>query len=249
MKFLIFSDLHLEFLTQKEIEILFKQLEHKEVDICLVAGDISPVRFSEYKYFLDWLSRTFKQSFVILGNHEFYHSTIHKVLNQINLLSIEYNNIEFLYNQTYNHQEYIIGGTTLWFDNTNENIIYRDCINCWKQISDLKTQIEIQNNKSIKFIKKFNNLKTSKKILLTHYLPSHRSVSNKYKSHPINLFYVCDLSNYLDTLNFDLIVHGHTHDSCDYMLGDTRIVCNPYGYEHQNKEFDFCKIVEVPNRT
>lgn len=246
MKFLIFSDLHLEFLAQNEIELLFKQLENKEVDICLVAGDISPVRFSEYKYFLDWLSKSFKQSFIILGNHEFYHSSIHKVNISIDILNRKYDNIEILKNRNQLLiYEYLIGGTTLWFDNTSSDIISRDYINCWKYISDLSTQIEIQNNKSIEFIKKFNDLKAPKKILLTHYLPSHRSVSNKYRGHPSNMFYVCDLSNYLDTLNFDLIVHGHTHDSCDYILGDTRIVCNPYGYEHQNKSFDFCKIIEL----
>ena len=29
----------------------------------------------------------------------------------------------------------------------------------------------------------------------------------------------------------DLWVHGHTHDSFDYVLGWTQVVVNPYGYQ------------------
>jgi len=27
-----------------------------------------------------------------------------------------------------------------------------------------------------------------------------------------------------------LWVHGHTHDPYDYVIGETRVVCNPRGY-------------------
>jgi hypothetical protein len=30
-----------------------------------------------------------------------------------------------------------------------------------------------------------------------------------------------------------LWVHGHTHTTCDYELGSTRVACNPYGYPHE----------------
>ena len=30
-----------------------------------------------------------------------------------------------------------------------------------------------------------------------------------------------------------LIVHGHTHDACDYMIGETRVVCHPRGYPNE----------------
>ena len=32
-----------------------------------------------------------------------------------------------------------------------------------------------------------------------------------------------------------LIVHGHTHRRMDYMLGDTRVICNPRGYPGENE--------------
>jgi hypothetical protein len=42
-----------------------------------------------------------------------------------------------------------------------------------------------------------------------------------------------------------LWIHGHQHDSADYTLGDTRVVCNPRGYyPHQlNQMFEPNKVV------
>jgi Icc-related predicted phosphoesterase len=44
-----------------------------------------------------------------------------------------------------------------------------------------------------------------------------------------------------------LIVHGHTHEACDYMIGDTRVVCHPRGYPKETPYYDAYKplIVEV----
>jgi Icc-related predicted phosphoesterase len=41
--------------------------------------------------------------------------------------------------------------------------------------------------------------------------------------------------------------HGHTHESADYMIGQTRLVCNPYGYvdAETNKNFDPSKTIEI----
>jgi predicted phosphodiesterase len=44
-----------------------------------------------------------------------------------------------------------------------------------------------------------------------------------------------------------LWTHGHTHEPFDYMVHDTRIVCNPRGYvQHEQRAKDFeLKYVEV----
>lgn len=47
-----------------------------------------------------------------------------------------------------------------------------------------------------------------------------------------------DLTDVIEDGRPALWVHGHTHDSCDYELGATRIVCNPRGYEDENSAFD-----------
>jgi Icc-related predicted phosphoesterase len=46
-----------------------------------------------------------------------------------------------------------------------------------------------------------------------------------------------------------LWLHGHTHGSCDYKLGDTRVVCNPMGYPGEVSEYTKLTIdlMEVPH--
>jgi len=44
-----------------------------------------------------------------------------------------------------------------------------------------------------------------------------------------------------------LWTHGHTHEEFDYMVGTTRVVCNPRGYiNYENRADDFkLKYVEI----
>ena len=42
-----------------------------------------------------------------------------------------------------------------------------------------------------------------------------------------------------------LWIHGHTHGSRDYMLGQTRVICNPRGYPPFNQQFNPNLVVEV----
>jgi hypothetical protein len=42
-----------------------------------------------------------------------------------------------------------------------------------------------------------------------------------------------------------LWVHGHMHNPSDYMIGDTRVVCNPRGYVGHEKRADEFKLQYV----
>ena len=44
-----------------------------------------------------------------------------------------------------------------------------------------------------------------------------------------------------------LWMHGHTHEDFDYVLGETRVVCNPRGYvNHENRAGYFqLKYIDV----
>lgn len=67
---------------------------------------------------------------------------------------------------------------------------------------------------------------------------------------PLDLRPAGDASNLDDLVEASgavLWVHGHTHASCDYRIGRTRVVCNPRGYHPDglNSDFDPDFIVEV----
>ena len=51
----------------------------------------------------------------------------------------------------------------------------------------------------------------------------------------------------MDRPNIKLWTHGHTHEDFDYMVGDTRVVCNPRGYIGYEARADKwkLKVVEI----
>jgi Icc-related predicted phosphoesterase len=44
-----------------------------------------------------------------------------------------------------------------------------------------------------------------------------------------------------------LWIHGHTHETFDYRIGKTRIICNPRGYapNDMNQDFKAGFVVEI----
>jgi hypothetical protein len=51
----------------------------------------------------------------------------------------------------------------------------------------------------------------------------------------------------MDRPQIKLWTHGHTHELFDYMIGDTRVVCNPRGYINYEELADtfLLKYIEV----
>ena len=57
--------------------------------------------------------------------------------------------------------------------------------------------------------------------------------------------FVSDLEDLILATHPTLWVHGHVHNSCDYRVGATRVLCNPHGYGSENPTFDGALVVEV----
>ena len=49
----------------------------------------------------------------------------------------------------------------------------------------------------------------------------------------------------MDRPQIKLWTHGHTHEDFDYMIGSTRIVCNPRGYINYESRADKFKLKVV----
>ena len=86
-------------------------------------------------------------------------------------------------------------------------------------------------------------------VVVGHHTPSHLSCHPRYKDDQVmNGGYHSDLSEFItDRPQIKLWTHGHTHELFDYMVGETRVVCNPrgyIGYEHLADTFSL-KVVEV----
>lgn len=68
-------------------------------------------------------------------------------------------------------------------------------------------------------------------VVITHHLPSKRSVHPRWEAAgKASYGFYSDRDDLIELISPKLWVHGHTHDPCDYMHGETRVVCNPLGY-------------------
>ena len=86
-------------------------------------------------------------------------------------------------------------------------------------------------------------------VVVGHHAPSKLSTKPRYeKDVMVNGAYSSDLSEFiLDHPQIKVWTHGHTHHEFDYMIGSTRIVCNPRGYINYEEQADTFKLkfVEV----
>lgn len=84
-------------------------------------------------------------------------------------------------------------------------------------------------------------------IVMTHHAPSMMSVSERFRHDPLTAAYASALDSVVERFQPALWVHGHLHESSDYRIGKTRVVCNPRGYapDELNPRFDPELVVEV----
>jgi predicted phosphodiesterase len=79
-------------------------------------------------------------------------------------------------------------------------------------------------------------------VIMTHHAPTALSIPPWYKDdYLMNGCYYSDQSDMiLDNPQIKYWVHGHTHESFKYQVGDTWVICNPrgyYGYESRAHSF------------
>jgi hypothetical protein len=87
----------------------------------------------------------------------------------------------------------------------------------------------------------------AKVVICSHHAPSHLSIHEIYKNETLmNGGYSTDMSEFiLDRPRIKVWTHGHMHNNFDYLVGDTRVICNPHGYPGENDQFDFNFTFEV----
>lgn len=199
-----------------------------------------------YRDFLRRCSIEFPHVVYIAGNHEFYHG---KWIQTIDILRDEcakYPNIYFLENDQKIINDLVFVGGTLWTDmNKGDPLtlhVARDMMNDYRTIrkelegyTKLKPiDTAMRHRQTLSYFKKTIQADSAKKyVIVGHHSPSFLSCHPQYvNDKAMNGCYHSDLSDFiLDHPQIVLWFHGHTHNAFDYMIGSTRIVCNPRGYE------------------
>ena len=109
--------------------------------------------------------------------------------------------------------------------------------------------MEIHRNFLRKLKEVIDNNSNKKIFVVGHHAPTKLSTKPRYKEdYHVNGAYSSDLSEFmLDHPQIKYWTHGHTHDEFDYMIGSTRVMCNPRGYDgYEDRSYHFkLKFVEV----
>lgn len=86
-------------------------------------------------------------------------------------------------------------------------------------------------------------------VVITHHAPSRRSVHPRFADSLLSACFVSDAEHVIAASCAQLWIHGHTHDSFDYRVNRTRVICNPRGYAkdgvNENTLFDADLVVAI----
>lgn len=217
-----------------------------------------------YRDFLKRCSFQFPHVIYIAGNHEFYNGKFYAGIDYLREECLKFPNVYFLENDTKVIDDVVFMGATLWTDMNKGDPLtlhaIRDMMNDFRVIKNdrlgytsLKPSHAMERHKMTKnyFNLVLEQNKDKKCVVVGHHTPSFLSVHEQYKNEYImNGGYTSDLSEFiLDHPQIVLWTHGHTHHCFDYMVGTTRVVCNPRGYENdgysEQTGWDPNKIVEI----
>ena len=244
------SDLHLEFASD--------ELDLGTGDVLVLAGDIltarnlnvdpsSPKR-QKYTAFMDKASKHYTNVVYVAGNHEHYGHAIEKTLRDVKAWAPS--NVHFLEREEFVLGDWVFLGTTLWTDlKDNDPLVSWDLaryMNDFRAISINHSKFTTHKWWAEHFIssrwlgEKLAEHADKKVFVVTHHAPSFQSISDYYRTERnknVNHGYFTDLEEFiLVHPQIKYWVHGHTHNSADYMIGGTRVLCNPRGYPKTDDE-------------
>ena len=219
MKFGVISDLHMEFQPW---------LFEPESDVFyLNAGDTHPQQLTR-DYFTKVMGENY---FYIYGNHDYYGGSFKNA--EMDVFVKHVNGLKIV-------------GATLWTDIHPVR---------WQDFTDY--MMDARAIKDLTYDRYMNAHKTHHDFLfnsdadvwVVHHLPSYLSVHPKYLHSNGNDFFATELGYKIKEMEKPpkLIVHGHTHERMDYMIGNTRVVCNPRGYPGERPWYENYEplIVEI----
>lgn len=229
----VVSDVHVEFHADSGREWA-TTLKSADPDVLIVAGDFGTLSTLELP--ISILCDRFADVVYVTGNHEYYGSSLQEVHKLLDRLVSKYSNFHWLQNSTYELDGYRFLGTTLWFSKTKNTVSREWMINDFRMIDNATDEIYNLSDKSQKWL---HDTVKDGDIVITHHLPSQKCVSTRFMGSHLNDFFVCDVEELMHTRSPKLWIHGHTHDSKDFMISNTRVVCNPFGYVRHELNLDY----------
>ncbi|CAN7569781.1 metallophosphoesterase family protein [Acidovorax sp. LjRoot129] len=270
MKLLILSDLHLNH-HALDVRLSDGRRIDDGSDVIVLAGDID-----EGLKGLRWAKEVFGEKPVIYvaGNHEFYSRDGTKHIRDMRVLAEELG-IHFLERDAVEIEGVRFLGCSLWTDfEVNGEDEAQECMReaqhrmtDYKRIKLSRTSgnadfywvrsktvipalTQRRHRESVEWLQEqFARGSAENTVVITHHAPHPQSIPQGFVGHPLTPSYASNLEHLMG--NAALWIHGHMHESSDYRVKGTRVVCNPRGYTFgtplrgENDGFSTSFIVEV----
>ena len=215
-----------------------------------------------FRDFLKRVSFQFPHVVYVAGNHEFYHGRWDASIDHLRDECSKFPNVYFLERDMKVIDDVVFVGGTLWTDMNKEDSLtmftIRSIMNDFRVIkkdNDNWTNLKpadttIRHRQTLDYIRLIvDDNKDKKCVVVGHHSPSFLSAHEMYKDDTLmNGAYHSSLEEFiLDRPQIKLWTHGHTHYAFDYVIGETRVVCNPRGYEGHEPYggWDKTKFIEI----
>ncbi|HXX86401.1 MAG TPA: metallophosphoesterase [Casimicrobiaceae bacterium] len=253
MKLNILSDLHLSLGTLP--------LPETDADAVILAGDVA-----RPKEAIAWACALAKPVFYVAGNHEFYGGSIAATIAELKHLCAG-TNVRVLDNDEVIFEGVRFLGATLWTDfrlfgnSEMRTVAIAQALELIRDFSRIRVgeaeqrlfapadSAALFDAHAAWLDRKLSEPHAGPTVVITHHAPSPRSIHPRFADSPLNACFVSDAERLIDGSRVGLWIHGHTHDSFDYVLNGTRVVCNPRGYSkngvNENPGFDADFIAEI----
>lgn len=263
VKLLVLSDLHIEFAPFEP-----DRAAVAAADVVVLAGDIHNGVAAAA-----WARAAFgdKPIVYVAGNHEFYGEKWFGHVQALHEASREHG-IHFLENEAVDIGGLRFLGCSLWtdfefFGADRKHDCMREAqrqLNDYRLIKVEKTpEISLAQSRrlqpahtvlrfrrSVQWLEQcLAGADPSRTVVVTHHAPHRGSVAPHFAEDPVTAAFGSDLTRLMGKAS--LWIHGHMHDSSDYTVDGTRVVCNPLGYpirtgrQFENDSFAPGLIVDV----
>jgi len=270
MRVSVMSDLHLEFgnlvLPGGDVLVLsgdvleaknFKLQDYTPEVVAL--NERTGVKSHRYCQFFYEECAKYKDVVYVMGNHEHYNFKFHKTYAHLkgNLPA----NVHLLEKESVELNGVLFLGATLWTDMNNHDALtlyhMKHMMNDYKVVTMKNPANGIYHKLDPKYTveehvktKEYFRLMLSENrqgknlpvVVCTHHAPSGKSIHPYYAHDTImNGAYVSNLEEFiLDNPEIKFWTHGHVHNTFEYKIGDTTVICNPRGYHgHETRAYDF----------
>jgi len=251
MKLRVWSDVHLEFGMFN-----YTKLPEDKDTILLLAGDIH-TGINAVQFVSDCCVQ-FKEVVYIHGNHEYYHNDILSICDFWKEIELHTQNFHFLNNEAIVIDDLRIIGGTMWTNIDKGNPLACQALpgmmNDFNYIRhnsktfSVTKWLELNNEFEVFLTNELLKGFAGKTLVMTHHAPCYLSIAKKYAGDIMNHGFYSDMSEHMLNDNApNFWIHGHVHNSFDYVIGDTRVVCNPRGYHPRelNPQFNPLLTIEV----